>query len=204
MADSKFERLFNVFNRVFMGILACIVALGGSTVGIVTGAIKGPTTETGLFRGAIVGAITGAITALQLMDMIVNGEPFSKVSLLYSLVNGQVFAEWVTPAVLKAYQWQISGLETSFGEIFDVFEGNGSKGLSEDSIKKLPKCIFKISCKKIGRNGSHERSCAICLQSFKNREEGRELPSCRHTFHLKCIDDWLIRSGSCPICRRNV
>ncbi|XP_024960562.1 NEP1-interacting protein 1-like [Cynara cardunculus var. scolymus] len=204
MADSKFGVFFNVFNRVSMAVLACIVSLGGATVGIITGAIKGPTTETGLVRGATVGAITGAITALQLMDMMANGEPFSKVSLLCSLVNGQVFTEWVTPAVLKAYQWQISGVETSFVEIFDGFESNGSKGLSEDSIEKLPRCMFKISCKKIRRNGSHESSCVICLQSFKNREEGRELPGCRHTFHLKCIDEWLIRSGSCPICRRNV
>lgn len=51
-------------------------------VGTVAGAIKGPSTETGLVRGACVGAITGAITALQLMDMIVNGEPFSKVRLV--------------------------------------------------------------------------------------------------------------------------
>ncbi|KAI3702983.1 hypothetical protein L6452_28737 [Arctium lappa] len=203
MADSKFRLLFNLFNKVSIAVLSCIVALGGATVGIMTGAIKGTSTETGVVRGATVGAITGAITALQLMDMMANGEPFSKVSLLCSFVNGQVFTEWVTPAVLKAYQWQISGLETSFVEIFDGFENNGSKGLSEDSIKRLPKCIFKISCKKIGRNGSHERSCAICLQNFKNREEVRELPSCRHTFHLKCIDDWLIRSGSCPICRRD-
>ncbi|KVI02282.1 hypothetical protein Ccrd_019435 [Cynara cardunculus var. scolymus] len=79
MADSKFGVFFNVFNRVSMAVLACIVSLGGATVGIITGAIKGPTTETGLVRGATVGAITGAITALQLMDMMANGEPFSKV-----------------------------------------------------------------------------------------------------------------------------
>ncbi|KAI3708553.1 hypothetical protein L2E82_37775 [Cichorium intybus] len=177
---------------------------GGATLGTITGAIKGPTTETGMIRGATVGAITGAITAMQLMDMINDGEPFSKVSLLRSLVNGQIFTEWVGPALLKAYQWQISGTETNFVDIFDGFENSGSKGLCERSINKLPRCIFENSCKEIERNGSHESSCAICLQSFKNREEGRELPICKHVFHLECIDEWLIRSGSCPICRRDV
>ncbi|KAI3804759.1 hypothetical protein L1987_26555 [Smallanthus sonchifolius] len=201
MAHSQFK-LF--FNRVFMALVTCTVALGGATVGIIAGTIKGPTTETGLVRGACVGAITGAITALQLMDMIINGEPFSKVSFLCSLVNGQVFADWVTPAVFKAYQWQISGVETSFADLFDACENNGSKGLCEDSISKLPRCMFKNSCKKVGRDGSHDSDCAICLQELKNREEGRELPKCRHVFHLKCIDEWLIRNGSCPVCRRNV
>ncbi|KAI3496968.1 hypothetical protein L1887_39347 [Cichorium endivia] len=177
---------------------------GGATLGTITGAIKGPTTETGMIRGATVGAITGAITAMQLMDMIIDGEPFSKVSLLRSLVNGQIFTEWVGPALLKAYQWQISGTETNFVDIFDGFENSGSKGLCERSINKLPICIFENSCKEIERNGSHESCCAICLQSFKNREEGRELPICKHVFHLECIDEWLIRSGSCPICRRDV
>nr|GEY79355.1 NEP1-interacting protein-like 1 [Tanacetum cinerariifolium] len=205
MADFEFRVFFNGFiSRVCMAILTCMVSLGGAIVGTITGAIKGPTTEIGLVRGACVGAVTGAITALQLMDMIIDGEPFSKVSLLSSLVNGQVFTDWVTPAVLKAYQWQISGIETGSVEIFDVFENNGTKGLCEDSINKLPKCMFK-DCDKIERNGTHvSNNCAICLQSFKNREVVRELPECRHIFHLKCIDEWLIRSGSCPVCRSDV
>ena len=37
---------------------------------------------------------------------------------------------------------QITGIETSFEEIYDVFENNGAKGLCEDSISKLPKCMF--------------------------------------------------------------
>ncbi|KAL4580132.1 hypothetical protein LXL04_016313 [Taraxacum kok-saghyz] len=204
MADYAFGVFFKGFNKVFMAAVTCIVSLGGAIVGTITGAIKGTTTETGLARGACVGAITGAITALQVMDMIVDGEPFSKVSLLRSLVNGQIFTEWVGPALLKAYQWQISGVEASFVDIFDGFENNVSKGLCKDSINKLPRCIFKNSCNEIERNGIHESNCAICLRNLKNREEGRELPICRHVFHLECIDEWLIRSGSCPICRRDV
>ncbi|KAK9049218.1 hypothetical protein SSX86_031815 [Deinandra increscens subsp. villosa] len=69
--------------RVSMALVTCTVALGGAAVGIVAGTIKGPSTETGLVRGACVGVITGAITALQLMDMIIDGEPFSKVLHLF-------------------------------------------------------------------------------------------------------------------------
>ncbi|KAM0007280.1 putative transcription factor C2H2 family [Helianthus debilis subsp. tardiflorus] len=209
-------------------ILIKFTSSGGATVGTIAGAIKGPTTETGLVRGAGVGAVTGAVTALQLMDMIIDGEPFSKVSFLSSLVNGQVFADWVTPAVLKAYQSQASmivsvirvarrrglvvdhrvrspqdrsclknnsGVETTFADVFDVCDYDGWKGLSEDSIDELPRFVFESCCKRV---------CTICLQNFKYKEDGRELTKCKHVFHLTCIDEWLIRNGSCPVCRRNV
>ncbi|KAJ0601464.1 putative transcription factor C2H2 family [Helianthus annuus] len=182
MLSKKFSWLLSPCNRFSRS--------GGATVGTIAGAIKGPTTETGLVRGAGVGAVTGAITALQLMDMIIDGEPFSKVSFLSSLVNGQVFVDWVTPAVLKAYQSQISGVETTFADLFDMCEYNGLKGLSEDSINELPRFVFENHCKRV---------CTICLQNFKNKEDGRELTKCKHVFHLTCIDEWLIRNGSCPV-----
>lgn len=48
-------------------------------MGTITGAIKGQTTETGLLCGAAIGAVAGAIAAVQLMELTVHGEPFSKV-----------------------------------------------------------------------------------------------------------------------------
>lgn len=47
---------------------------------------------------------------------------------------------------------------------------------------------------------SSPRSCSICLDDFS---EGMSLVQleCGHMYHLKCIDDWLIRQSSCPLCR---
>ncbi|PWA34488.1 RING/U-box superfamily protein [Artemisia annua] len=204
MVHFELRSFLNVVNRVFMASMTCAFACGGGLVGIIMGAIKGQTTETGLVRGSCVGAITGAITALQIMDMMADGEPFSKAALLHSLLNGKVFFEWVSPAVLKAYQWQASAMEMSlsFTDIFDT-DNNGSRGLSEDKINKLPIRIFE-NLSMMAQRDEELNECVICLQDFKNKEEGRELPSCRHIFHLKCIDDWLIRQSSCPICRRDV
>lgn len=101
---------------------------------------------------------------------------------------------------------QASAMEMSLGftDIFDT-DNNESKGLSEDTINKLPISIFEnLSMIDQRDEEFNETNCVICLQYFKNNEEGRELPSCRHIFHLKCIDEWLIRQGSCPICRRDV
>lgn len=92
-------------------------------------------------------------------------------------------------------------METSLSDIFDV-ENNVTRGLSEDAIKRLPKRVFKSSSTTTDQRD--EINCAICLHDFEKEEEGRELPSCRHVFHVKCIDEWLIRQGSCPMCRRDV
>ncbi|KAK9070615.1 hypothetical protein SSX86_011017 [Deinandra increscens subsp. villosa] len=189
MADFQIKAVWNVIFRIFTALITCT---GGAVIGLVSGAIKGQTTETGLVRGAGVGAVSGAIIALQAVDMIANGEPFSKVALLQSVLHGKLFIDWT------------SAMETSFTDIFNV-ENNVAKGLSEEVINDLPKCVFDDD--KTCQNDDdkcHERNCVICLQDFENKEEGRELPGCKHVFHMKCIDEWLMRQGSCPICRRDV
>lgn len=69
------------------------ISAGGAAIGAITGAIIGQTTETGLSRGFGIGAITGAITGVQLMELIVNGEPFSKVIYTCFGVNQYYFIE---------------------------------------------------------------------------------------------------------------
>ncbi|RPB20114.1 hypothetical protein L211DRAFT_573224 [Terfezia boudieri ATCC MYA-4762] len=43
--------------------------------------------------------------------------------------------------------------------------------------------------------------CPVCLEDFEEDQEVRVLP-CSHSFHIDCIDPWLLNvSGSCPLCR---
>ena len=46
-------------------------------------------------------------------------------------------------------------------------------------------------------------TCAVCLGEFEEGEELRTLPECLHSFHVSCIDVWLISHPNCPICRAN-
>jgi len=41
--------------------------------------------------------------------------------------------------------------------------------------------------------------CAICFEDFDPGDSIRYLP-CLHFYHSKCVDDWLIRSFTCPSC----
>uniref|UniRef100_A0A8I6XHL1 RING-type domain-containing protein n=1 Tax=Hordeum vulgare subsp. vulgare TaxID=112509 RepID=A0A8I6XHL1_HORVV len=44
-------------------------------------------------------------------------------------------------------------------------------------------------------------SCAVCLAEYADGDELRWLPGCKHAFHRLCVDEWLRRRPSCPLCR---
>jgi hypothetical protein len=44
-------------------------------------------------------------------------------------------------------------------------------------------------------------NCMICMEKYKIRQFKRIIPKCNHFFHKKCIDKWLKKKASCPVCR---
>ncbi|XP_041355887.1 uncharacterized protein LOC121373356 [Gigantopelta aegis] len=49
-------------------------------------------------------------------------------------------------------------------------------------------------------NTGSEMKCPICLCWFDEGEELTRLP-CQHLYHPLCIQAWLVKSGTCPVCR---
>lgn len=45
--------------------------------------------------------------------------------------------------------------------------------------------------------------CAICMCEYSIGDPIRFLP-CLHIYHQECIDDWLLRSFTCPLCTEPV
>lgn len=75
-----------------------------------------------------------------------------------------------------------------------VLQEDLSRGLSPVQIDTLP-CEEGLA---VGE------SCVICLCHVALDERVRQLPSCGHCFHKCCIDQWLLRSASCPTCKAAV
>lgn len=48
---------------------------------------------------------------------------------------------------------------------------------------------------------SESMQCTICLTAFEEGEQVKQLPRCFHLYHPTCIDQWLRRNYTCPICR---
>ncbi|CAD6221377.1 GSCOCG00005173001-RA-CDS [Cotesia congregata] len=52
-------------------------------------------------------------------------------------------------------------------------------------------------------DGAKKGECVICMMELTIGEAVRYLP-CMHTYHAMCIDDWLLRSLTCPSCMEPV
>jgi hypothetical protein len=176
----------------------------GTLLGAVTGALIGQETESGFIRGAAVGAISGAVFSIEVFESSLvlwksNESRFGcllyLIDVIVSLISGRLVRERIGPAMLSAVQSQMGAVDATFDELSSIFDTGGSKGLPRDLVDKIPK--IKITPK------NNKDSCSVCLQDFQLDETVRSLPHCHHMFHLPCIDNWLVRHGSCPMCRRD-
>ncbi|XP_072974656.1 RING-H2 finger protein ATL5-like isoform X2 [Typha angustifolia] len=66
-----------------------------------------------------------------------------------------------------------------------------------------PIVLAAIPTIKYNRQSFHSREdqCIICLGEYQERDLLRIMPKCGHNFHLSCIDIWLQKHSTCPICR---
>lgn len=105
-------------------------------------------------------------------------------------------------SVSRANQDDIDPDSMTYEELQSLGESIGSenKGLSVAEISSLPCYKYKtgIFSKKI-----ELRECAICYESYKNRQSVTTLPCC-HQYHTDCINCWLKQSKACPICQKEV
>ncbi|XP_028787353.1 NEP1-interacting protein 1-like isoform X1 [Neltuma alba] len=155
------------------------------------------------------------------------------IDVIASLLSGRLVRERIGPAMLSAVQSQVSifcpinetyiwirtliekiahyisalkcqmgAVEANFEEVQNIFDTGGCKGLTGDCVEKIPK--ITITNDNIIDASGERVSCSVCLQDFQPGETVRSLPHCHHMFHLPCIDKWLFRHGSCPLCRRDL
>ncbi|KAL5111412.1 hypothetical protein TcWFU_001599 [Taenia crassiceps] len=71
---------------------------------------------------------------------------------------------------------------------------------TKKALKQLPvKCLNQVD--PLISEGFEQ--CAICIEVFKPQDLIRSLP-CRHMYHRACIDPWLLKHRSCPLCKQNI
>jgi hypothetical protein len=73
------------------------------------------------------------------------------------------------------------------------------------------KCIREFIHRMINRNKSilnfdkktYGEECPICLEIFGELDEDLLLCTlkCGHSYHKRCVNDWLSKDNSCPNCR---
>uniref|UniRef100_A0ACD5TIJ7 Uncharacterized protein n=1 Tax=Avena sativa TaxID=4498 RepID=A0ACD5TIJ7_AVESA len=199
--------------RVLCAVATCAFAAVGSVVGAVAGSVIGLATESGVVRGAGIGAISGAVFSIEVAESsrdlwhTTDSALWSvlyMVDILLSLLSGRLVREKVGPAVQNAVQSQISAISSSpSAEPSDLFEtGGAARGLPVQALRRLPG--IKIAADTAVDAAGEALCCSVCLQDMQVGESARRLPGCAHVFHAPCIDRWLVRHASCPLCRRDI
>lgn len=82
-------------------------------------------------------------------------------------------------------------------------------GIEEDTLDLFPKMLysdkvcqsFKSAEGKELDEAEDKTCCSICFSDYKGSEVVKIIPDCGHMFHIDCIDKWLRRHATCPICR---
>ncbi|KAJ6326224.1 hypothetical protein OIU78_013347 [Salix suchowensis] len=74
-------------------------------------------------------------------------------------------------------------------------DNNSQHGATANQINSLPESVVQTD--------NFEETCAVCLEAPTIGEKIRHLP-CLHKFHKDCIDPWLSRKTSCPICKLSI
>ncbi|KAJ1278834.1 hypothetical protein BS78_04G109500 [Paspalum vaginatum] len=84
-------------------------------------------------------------------------------------------------------------------------------GLPKAAIDALP--TFAYELKRAEGGGDLEAAagaacggepCSVCLEDILEGEVVRQLPACKHLFHVECVGMWLHSHRTCPVCRCNL
>jgi hypothetical protein len=71
------------------------------------------------------------------------------------------------------------------------------EGVDEATLSSYPKLLYS----QVKKGSSTASSCSICLVDYRETDMLRLLPDCAHLFHLNCVDPWIRKHPTCPICR---
>ncbi|KAL2461623.1 RING-H2 finger protein ATL39 [Abeliophyllum distichum] len=93
------------------------------------------------------------------------------------------------------------------GEMFEIdsridleMPENRVNGLQPGAVAAIPTLTFNRDA----FSSTEDTQCTICLAEYQEKEVLRIMPKCGHSFHLSCIDIWLRKQSTCPVCRLSV
>ncbi|CAL4888753.1 unnamed protein product [Urochloa decumbens] len=82
-------------------------------------------------------------------------------------------------------------------------------GMPKAAIDALPTFAYELNAAESGGDlesgaAAGGEQCPVCLEDMEAGEMVRQLPACKHLFHVECIDMWLQSHRTCPLCRCNI
>ena len=104
-----------------------------------------------------------------------------------------------------ATERSLSPSQMTYDQLLQLGENVGkvSKGTDQAQWDDLPTCTYGEAKSKGEAFAILGEQCAVCRCEYDDEDIVRILP-CRHAEHAECLDQWLLRNRSCPLCQRDV
>ena len=104
-----------------------------------------------------------------------------------------------------ATERSLSPSQMTYDQLLQLGENVGkvSKGTDQKQLDDLPTCTYGEAKSKGESFAILGEQCAVCRCEYDDDDIVRILP-CRHAEHAECLDQWLLRNRSCPLCQRDV
>ena len=104
-----------------------------------------------------------------------------------------------------ATERSLSPSQMTYDQLLQLGENVGkvSKGTDQKQLDDLPTCTYGEAKSKGEAFAILGEQCAVCRCEYDDDDVVRILP-CRHAEHAECLDQWLLRNRSCPLCQRDV
>ncbi|KAJ8769974.1 hypothetical protein K2173_009056 [Erythroxylum novogranatense] len=93
----------------------------------------------------------------------------------------------------RRVDWASLRMRTSIQDSNDIFRAE--LGLKKELREMLPIIVYKESF------SVRDTQCPVCLGDYQAEDRLQRIPSCGHTYHMDCIDNWLANHTTCPLCR---
>uniref|UniRef100_A0A0M3HYX5 RING-type domain-containing protein n=2 Tax=Ascaris TaxID=6251 RepID=A0A0M3HYX5_ASCLU len=94
----------------------------------------------------------------------------------------------------SSYVNELWAQENSRTTMADTGDGGGETGKA-----RLSGMLEQIPADRYSSGTKGDAECPICMIEFADGDAIRYLP-CMHCYHVRCVDDWLMRSFKCPSC----
>ncbi|CDK29543.1 unnamed protein product [Kuraishia capsulata CBS 1993] len=122
---------------------------------------------------------------------------FNVVRLAMFIVFTSIFMERFSLPALNIVPASYNSLRLVIGESRRLIQ------LQRHSIRllKLTKQLREPSLESIALT---DDSCIICREALELKKQNVKRLVCDHAFHVECLESWLSRSSSCPLCRHKL
>ncbi|GLJ55465.1 hypothetical protein SUGI_1190920 [Cryptomeria japonica] len=106
--------------------------------------------------------------------------------------------------VKNAILWALDCFESETSPWQDCSVNEECSASAEIIRQRLPIATFGDFMQRTCESEA-DYECAVCLSSFEEDDEIRELCNCCHIFHKNCLDKWLDHDqNTCPLCRSSL